>query len=52
MTNKEAADELDLSVKTIEFHLSHIYMKLDIHSRRELARLLEEPEQGSLNVRR
>ncbi len=47
LTNKEAADELYLSVKTIEFHLSHIYMKLDIRSRRELARLLEQPEQGS-----
>jgi len=27
-------------------------MKLDIRSRRELARLLEEPEQGSLSARR
>jgi DNA-binding NarL/FixJ family response regulator len=52
LTNKEAADELYLSVKTIEFHLSHIYMKLDIRSRRELARLLEEPEQGSLSAPR
>jgi DNA-binding NarL/FixJ family response regulator len=51
LTNKEAADELYLSVKTIEFHLSHIYMKLDIHSRRQLARLLEEPEQGSHSAR-
>jgi len=50
LTNKEAADELYLSVKTIEFHLSHIYMKLDIRSRRELARLLEDPEQGSLSA--
>ena len=52
LTNKEAADELYLSVKTIEFHLSHIYMKLDIRSRRELARLLEDPEQGPLSARR
>jgi len=51
LTNKEAADELYLSVKTIEFHLSHIFMKLGIHSRRELARLLEEPEQDSLSAR-
>jgi len=50
LTNKETADELYLSVKTIEFHLSHIYMKLDIRSRRELARLLEDPEQGSLSA--
>ena len=46
LTNKEAADELYLSVKTIEFHLSHIFMKLDIRSRRELARRLEEPERS------
>jgi len=50
LTNKEAADELYLSVKTIEFHLSHIFMKLGIHSRRELARRLGEPEQGSLSA--
>ena len=51
LTNKEAAGELYLSVKTIEFHLSHIYMKLGIRSRRELARLLENPGQGSLSAR-
>jgi DNA-binding NarL/FixJ family response regulator len=39
-TNKEAARELYVSVKTIEFHLSHIYMKLDVRSRFELIRLL------------
>ncbi len=50
LTNKEAADELYVSVKTIEFHLSHIFMKLDIRSRRELARRLGKPEQGPLSV--
>ena len=50
LTNKEAADELYLSVKTIEFHLSHIYMKLGIHSRRELAGRLGELEQGWLSA--
>ncbi|HXW78450.1 MAG TPA: helix-turn-helix transcriptional regulator, partial [Acidimicrobiales bacterium] len=43
LTNKEAANELYVSVKTVEFHLSHIYLKLDVRSRRELARLLEGP---------
>jgi DNA-binding NarL/FixJ family response regulator len=44
LTNKEAATELYVSVKTIEFHLSHIYTKLDVRSRRDLARLLEARE--------
>ena len=29
-----------LSPKTIEYHLRHVYQKLDIHSREELARAL------------
>jgi ATP/maltotriose-dependent transcriptional regulator MalT len=40
-TNKEAATELYVSVKTVEHHLSNIYMKLGVGSRRELARALE-----------
>jgi len=40
-TNKEAATELYVSVKTVEHHLSNIYMKLGVPSRRELARALE-----------
>jgi DNA-binding CsgD family transcriptional regulator len=36
-TYKEAAGQLYLSVKTIEFHLNKIYRKLGITSRRELA---------------
>jgi len=40
-TNKEAATELYVSVKTVEHHLSNIYMKLGVRSRRELARALE-----------
>ena len=29
-----------LSPKTIEYHLRHVYLKLDIHSRDELAQAL------------
>ncbi len=35
-TNKEIAQTLFLSVKTVEMHLGHAYRKLDIGSRREL----------------
>ena len=39
-TNREAAAALFLSVKTIEFHLGHVYRKLGIRSRTELARVV------------
>ncbi len=42
-SNREAAAELYLSVKTVEFHLSHIFAKLGIRSRRELAGQLSTP---------
>jgi DNA-binding NarL/FixJ family response regulator len=35
-SNKVIAAELTLSVKTIEYHLQQIYMKLGISSRRQL----------------
>ncbi len=40
-TTREAAATLFLSPKTIEYHLRHVYQKLEIHSREELARALE-----------
>jgi DNA-binding CsgD family transcriptional regulator len=40
LTNREVANELYLSVKTVEYHLRNSYMKLDITSRRELSALL------------
>ena len=42
LTNREVAASLFLSPKTIEHHLSHIYRKLDVRSRTQLARLLAE----------
>jgi DNA-binding NarL/FixJ family response regulator len=39
-TNREAAAQLFLTPKTIEFHLGHIYRKLHVRSRTELAGLL------------
>jgi len=42
-TNKEAAAALFLSVKTIEFHLGHVYRKLGIRSRTELSRIVNAP---------
>ena len=39
-TTREAAAALFLSPKTIEYHLRHVYQKLDIHSREELAESL------------
>jgi DNA-binding CsgD family transcriptional regulator len=42
MTNREVAAALFLSPKTVEHHLSHIYRKLDVKSRTQLARLFAE----------
>jgi two-component system response regulator NreC len=37
-TNQEIADDLSLSVNTVQAHRSHIIDKLDIHTRAELMR--------------
>ena len=37
-TNKEVAGTLFVSARTVEFHLSHVYRKLGLRSRAELAR--------------
>ena len=39
-TTREAAASLFLSPKTIEYHLRHVYLKLDIHTRAELVETL------------
>jgi DNA-binding CsgD family transcriptional regulator len=55
-TNREAAAALFLSPKTVEFHLSHIYRKLGLRSRAELAALAAREEglarRGGDNSRR
>ena len=38
LTNRDVGARLFLSPKTVEFHLTRIYRKLDIHSRSELVR--------------
>lgn len=49
-TNREIAAELFLSQKTVEAHLSHIFNKVGVASRVELARLVEraDPKPGAL----
>jgi DNA-binding CsgD family transcriptional regulator len=39
-SNREVADELVISVKTVEHHLGHIYAKLGVRSRTQLAATL------------
>jgi DNA-binding CsgD family transcriptional regulator len=46
-TTREAAAAMFLSRKTIEYHLGHVYLKLDIHSREELARALAGQSRGA-----
>jgi DNA-binding NarL/FixJ family response regulator len=38
-SNKEIAYKLNVSYQTVKNHVSHIYLKLDVHSRTQLALL-------------
>ena len=44
MSNKEIAQTLFVTVKTVEVHLSNAYRKLEIRSRRQLAAALAAPQ--------
>ena len=48
MTNREVAEELMLSTKTVEFHLSNIYTKLGVRSRSELRARARANELGAV----
>ena len=50
-TNREVAEQLVLSTRTIEAHLRNIYAKLGVRSRVELARDLGAPPLNSSNAR-
>jgi DNA-binding CsgD family transcriptional regulator len=47
VSNKEIAQALFVTVKTVEVHLSRVYRKLDIESRRQLAGALSAPAAGT-----
>jgi DNA-binding CsgD family transcriptional regulator/Tfp pilus assembly protein PilF len=36
MTNREIAESLVITTKAVEWHLRHVYQKLDVHSRKQL----------------
>jgi DNA-binding CsgD family transcriptional regulator len=48
-TNRDVAATLFLSPKTVEFHLTRIYRKLEIHSRSELVRRMATEEAAALH---
>jgi len=51
VSNKEIAQALFVTVKTVEVHLSRVYRKLDIQSRRELAGALSSPAKTAVEAR-
>ena len=47
MSNRQVASELFISIKTVQFHLTHIYAKLGVSSRAELAAQFRDNETTS-----
>lgn len=45
-TNREAAEKLVVSVKTVEYHLGHVFAKLGVTSRVQMVARLRPPEAG------
>jgi two-component system response regulator DctR len=46
LANKLIADELDISVRTVEVHRARLFEKMHVRSAVELANLLREPAAG------
>lgn len=44
LTNKEIADKLVISDRTVESHVAHLFQKLEVHSRSELRRRMRHTE--------
>jgi DNA-binding CsgD family transcriptional regulator len=49
-TNREIAETLFMSVRTVEGHLSHVYAKLGIRSRTELALFVDETDGAGIEI--
>ena len=50
MSNRQVASELFISIKTVQFHLTHIYAKLGVGSRAELAARFRDSEPRSVSA--